>query len=158
VVAHVIRNEQLNNHRPDGGTRPHKTNCVALAFSKVLGISHYATVNLFVDKGWVPRAQALEHDGAILRILAGLPLAEVARDEAWLSVRARLGTLPAGRYFACNSKTKKFKDTNSIGHAFAIIRSAGAGWGVAANNQEKRDTSYASVLQDADNISVWGPA
>lgn len=158
MVAAVIRNEQLNNHRPVGGTRKHSTNCVALAFSKVLEIGHYATVNLFVAKQWVPDAKALENDAAILRIVAGLPLPELARDEPWLSLKTRLGSLPQGRYFACNSKTKKFNDTSSIGHAFAIIRSAGTGWGLAANNAEKPDTSYASALRDADNISLWGPA
>lgn len=158
MVAAVIRNVQLNNTRPDGGTRPYETNCVALAFSKVLGIGHYATVNLFVARRWVPNASALENDGAILRIVAGLPLPAVARDESWFSLKTRLGSLPAGRYFACNSKSKLFNDTSSVGHAFAIIRHGSAGWGIAANNAEAEDKSYASALKDADNISVWGPA
>ncbi len=158
MVAAIIQGVALNNGVPVGGMRPRETNCVAMAFSKVLGIGVHATVNLFVARGYVPNGDALEHDGAILRICAALGLTEVTRDETWLSLKARLGNLEAGRYFACNSKAKKMLDKNSVGHAFAIIRHGSKGWGVAANNAEEADTSYVSKLLDADNISLWGPA
>lgn len=158
MVATIIQTEALNNHSPVGGMRSYDTNCVAMAFSKVLGIGVNATVNLFVARGWVPNGNALENDEAIVRIVDGLPLPQVARDESWVSLKARLGSLPAGRYFACNSKGKKFLDSSAVGHAFAIIRGGSAGWGTAANNAEKSGTSYASELRDSHNISLWGPA
>lgn len=158
MVAAIIQNAVLNNHTPAGGMRPYDTNCVAMAFSKVLGIGVNATVNLFVARNWVPNGLALENDEAILRIVQGLPLPPVARDEAWATLKARLNTLPAGRYFACNSKSKTFLQPSAVGHAFAIIRHGNAGWGVAANNAEKTGVSYVSELRDAHNISLWGPA
>lgn len=158
MVAAVIQGVALSNRSPDGGMRGYDTNCVAMAFSKVLGIGVNATVNLCVARGWVPNGLALENDGAILRVVGGLPLANVATDERWRDLKLRLGTLAAGRYFACNSKAAKFDTPASKGHAFAIIRHGNGGWGTAANNAERTGVSYASAIGDADLICVWGPS
>ncbi|UAJ11142.1 hypothetical protein [Polymorphobacter megasporae] len=158
MVAQLIQGVALNNRSPVGGMRNYDTNCVAMAFSKVLGIGVNATVNLLVSRGWVPDGIALENDGAILRIVAGLPLAEVTRDEKWSDLKLRMSTLAAGRYFACNTKAAKFNTPASNGHAFAIIRHANGGWGTAANNAERTGVSYASAIGESNSISVWGPA
>ncbi len=158
MVAAIIEGVALTNSSPIGGMRDYDTNCVAMAFSKVLGIGVNATVNLIVSRGWVPNGSALENDGAILRVVAGLPLAQVTRDEKWSNLKLRLGTLTAGRYFACNCKAEKFNTPASKGHAFAIIRHANGGWGTAANNAERTGVSYASAMGAADLISVWGPS
>jgi hypothetical protein len=155
MVSALIQNVALNNHSPAGGMLPYHQNCVAMAFSRTLGIGVNAAVNLFIANGWVGSASALQYDNAIATIVAQLPLANVALDESWLSLKPRLSTLPDGRYFAVNSGANNFGGTG-IGHAFAIVKHGS--WGTAANNSEKTDSNYGSNIAGSSKISLWGPA
>lgn len=154
MVSALIQNVPLNNV-PPGGVLPYHQNCVAMALSRVLGIGVTPAINLCISRGWVPTANALQYDNAIATIVAGLPLANRATNETWLSLRARLGNLTDGRYFAVNSGVNDFGG-QGIGHAFAIIKNGG--WGTFANNQEKEGENYGSNIPGGHKISVWGPA
>lgn len=154
MVSALIQNQPLNN-QPPAGMLPYHQNCVAMAFSRTLGIGVHAAVNLFIARGWVGSAGALQYDNAIATIVARLPLVNVALDESWLSLRPRLSTLPDGRYFAVNSGANNFGGTG-IGHAFAIVKNGG--WGTAANNSEKTGSNYGSGIAGSSKISLWGPA
>ena len=150
----LIRNQPLNNAPPDG-VLPYGQNCVAMALSRVLGIGVTPAINLCIVKGWAPTPGALQYDNAIATVMAGLPLANRATNEAWLTLRARLSTLPDGRYFAVNSGVNDFGG-QGVGHAFAIIKNGS--WGTYANNQEKKGENYGSRIPGGSKISVWGPA
>lgn len=155
MVASVIRYEQLDNSAPNG-MLDWQHNCAANAFACVLEIGNHATINLFIAKGWIPSAQALQYDNAIATVATNLPLTKRATDEAWLSLKQRLGQLADGRYFAINTGVNKFGG-QGVGHAVAIIVN-GNSWSMKANNSEKKEQLYSSALLGSDKFSVWGPA
>jgi hypothetical protein len=134
---------------------PYDQNCVAMAFSRVLGIGVYATVNLFIARGWAATANALQYDETIQRVVDGLPLTQRALNTAWQDLRTQLSNLSDGRYFAVNNGIHEFGG-RGVGHAFAIIKQGG--WGTAANNSERTGYNYGSTITNSSNISVWGPA
>lgn len=154
MLSKLIKDEKLSNKAPVNKLS-YGTNCVAMAFSRVLGIGDNAAINLFIAKGWVPSAQALQFDNAIETIVARLPLQNKFLNESWQNVKPHLSRLSDGRYFAINSGVNQFGG-QGIGHAFAIIKHGG--WGTYANNAEKSGYNYSSTINDAYYISVWGPS
>jgi hypothetical protein len=136
---------------------PYHQNCAAMAFSRVLGISVYATLSLFLKKGWIATANATQHDGRIAELIEHLDLEEQYLDRPWAEVKTGLSGLADGRYFAVNSGVVKFKATGDhIGHAFAIVKKGG--WSVYANNSElNQGKQYAKTIMPTHKISVWGP-
>jgi len=131
-----------------------------MAFSRVLGVGVNPVLNLFIAKGWIPNAAALQHDNAIATLLAGLPLPRIATDEA-LSLRPLISTGEQGRYFAVNTGINNFGGTG-IGPAFEITKNA-TGWTAYANNSEKSTAvgetrTYVNRISTGNHISVWEPA
>lgn len=156
MVSALIRNEALDNSAPPN-MLPYQQNCVAMALSRVLGIALHPTVNLCIAKGWVQNGNGMQYDAAIGRIVAGLPLAQILLDEPWLTAKPQLSNLADGRYFAVNTGVHQFGG-QGVGHAFVIIKKGG--WSIYANNSEinGHGQSYRSRINDAHNISIWGPA
>lgn len=154
MPSHLLQGVPLSN-TPPAGMLPYDKNCVAMAFSRVLGIGVHAAINFIIAKGWAPTASALENDGVIETIVKGLPLAARAKNVQWQSLRTQLGAYPDGRYFAVNNGAHDFGG-KGVGHAFAIIKHGA--WGTAANNAEETGQNYSSTISGSSKISVWGPA
>lgn len=152
MVASVLRNITLDDSQP-GGMLPYDKNCVAMTFSRLLGVGVYATINFFLQKQWIKNAKDLENDNTIELVIGKLDLQERYKKQSWATVKTGMQGMPDGRYFATNWGIEDSKA--KAGHAFAIIKKGGVG--VAGNNAEDTDRPYHSQISDSHLISVYGP-
>jgi hypothetical protein len=149
--AKVLAGVDLDKSQPSSMLGYDK-NCVAMTFSRLLGVGVYATVNFFLQKGWIKNASDLEHDNAIDTVVGHLSLEEKYENTSWATVKTGMKGHPDGRYFAVN----RGANTGATGHAFAIIINQGS-VGVYGNNAEKKNNPYHSQINDSHKISVYGP-
>jgi hypothetical protein len=153
MPASVLDGAVLNNRAPRE-ILPYDKNCVAMTFSRLLGIGVYATINHFVTKGWIARGTDLENDEKVTAIIGHLGLEKQFRDEKWSAVKPKLSALRDGRYYGMNYGPRG-SASGATGHAFAIVKKGG--WGVFGNNSERSDRTYLSTIHPDHLISVYGP-
>jgi len=158
MVAKILENQKLDYSQPSN-ILPYDKNCVAMTFSRLLGVGVYPTINFFLQKGWISKASDLENDGMINKIIKELNLAECYVDSSWAAVKTGMQGYKDGRYFATNWGPSGSAGGN--GHAFAIIKKGGIG--VYGNNQEVKQSSngssrpYHQAINETHKISVYGP-
>ncbi|HEV2150210.1 MAG TPA: hypothetical protein VGR37_22620 [Longimicrobiaceae bacterium] len=152
MPATILTGETLNNHVVKD-MLPYDKNCVAMAFSRVLGIGVYATLNHFVSKQWISRASDLENINKLDKVLKGLGLKACYDDKTW-SIETGMKGQGDGRYFAVNWGVNGKTGSDPKGHAFAIVKKGGIG--IAGNNAEATSRPYHGEIMD-HKISVFGP-
>ncbi|MEM7211812.1 MAG: hypothetical protein AAF479_07965 [Pseudomonadota bacterium] len=117
---------------------PYDKNCVAMSFSRCMGVGVYAAINFFLDKGWISSAADLENDTSMSNVLKGMDMTKIYDHEPWSKVKSGLKGRPDGRYFAVNTGVK---DSGFDGHAIAIIKKGALG--VVGNNQDTKGSNLA---------------
>ncbi|MFJ2363166.1 hypothetical protein ACIPIN_05480 [Pseudomonas sp. NPDC087697] len=147
--------KDLDTNRPEDMLDNDK-NCVAMSFSRVLGINVYTTINFFLQKGWINSATQLENDTIVEDIAAELCMEKIYTNTPWGELKTSMAKNLEGRYLAVNTGIHGFNESAStVGHAFCIIKNGGLG--VAGNNSEKKHTPYHSQIGHMHKITVWGP-
>jgi hypothetical protein len=150
--AQILNGVTLDNSQPEN-LLAYDKNCVAMTFSRLLGVGVYPTINFFLAKGWIKKASDLENDSAIEKVAKELGLDEKYKNTAWSAVKTGMKGHSDGRYFAINRTT----NPDSTGHAFALIIN-GSSVGVVGNNQEgPNEKAYNSKIKDIHLVSVYGP-
>ncbi|MBD8879558.1 hypothetical protein IHE49_03580 [Rhodanobacter sp. 7MK24] len=158
MVAQVITGEALDYSQPDG-MLPYDKNCVAMTFSRLLGVGVYPTINFLIRKGWITRASDLENDTTINKVIEKLALAARYADTPWETVKVGMQGMQDGRYYATNWGPSG--SSGGRGHAFAIVKKGGIG--VYGNNQEVKQSEsspsrpYHQSIHATHKISVYGP-
>jgi len=147
--------ENLDSNKPEGMLDTDK-NCVAMSFSRVLGINVHTTINFFLQKGWIDSAENLENDTTVESIAEKLCMKKIYSNTTWGELKTAMAKDTNGRYLAVNTGVHGFNESPSaVGHAFCIIKNGGLG--VAGNNAEKKNTPYHSQIGHTHKITVWGP-
>jgi hypothetical protein len=158
MVAKVISQETLDYSQPENMLLYDK-NCVAMTFSRLLGVGVYPAINFLLKKGWIKKASDLENDTTIDTVIQNLDLEARYVDAAWTTVKVGMKGMPDGRYYATNWGPGGSK--GGKGHAFSIIKKGGVG--IYGNNQEvkkseQRDSRpYHQALHETHLVSVYGP-
>ncbi|MBT2321870.1 hypothetical protein J7E62_05805 [Variovorax paradoxus] len=158
MVATVIRRETLDYSQP-ASMLPYDKNCVAMTFSRLLGVGVYPAINFLLKKGWISKASDLENDTIIDTVIKKLDLTERYVDTAWTTVKVGMKGMPDGRYYATNWGPSG--SAGGKGHAFTIIKKGGVG--IFGNNQEvkksaqKESRPYHQTLRETHRVSVYGP-
>jgi hypothetical protein len=147
--------KDLDNSTPENRLAKDK-NCVAMSFSKVLGINAHAAINFFLQKKWIKSASELENDTIVEAIATNLCMKKVYANKPWGELKALMAKEMDGRYLAVNTGKDGFNESPStVGHAFCIIKNGGLG--VAGNNAENSGKPYHSQIVHTHKITVWGP-
>ncbi|MBC3777649.1 hypothetical protein [Pseudomonas sp. SWRI99] len=147
--------DDLDNKTPKDRLAEDK-NCVAMSFSKVLGINAHAAINFFLQKGWIESARKLENDTIVESIADHLRMKKIYSDKPWGELKTLMAKDLDGRYLAVNTGINGFNESpSSVGHAFCIIKNGGLG--VAGNNAENPNSPYHSRIGQTHKITVWGP-
>lgn len=158
MVAQVISNWTLDYAQPDNMLSYDK-NCVAMTFSRLLGVGLYPTINFLIKKKWISDASELENDTTINTVIEKLGLQPRFHDTPWVTVKVGMSGMPDGRYYATNWGPSG--SAGGQGHAFAIIKNGGVG--VYGNNQEVKQQvnspsrPYHQTLHVTHKVSVYGP-
>jgi hypothetical protein len=158
MVAKAISNETLDYSQP-ANMLPYDKNCVAMTFSRLLGVGVYPAINFLLKKGWIKKASDLENDTTIDTVIKNLDLKERYVDAAWTTVKVGMKGMPDGRYYATNWGPGG--SSGGKGHAFSIIKNGGVG--IYGNNQEVKKSEqreakpYHQSLHETHLVSVYGP-
>ena len=110
MVAHVISGETLDETLDDSQPAdllPYDKNCVAMTFSRLLGVGVYPTINFLKKKGRISKASDLkvsdlENDSTIETAIGKLEWPRRYLDTPWESVKVGMKGMPDGRYYATN--------------------------------------------------------
>ncbi|MHB1058854.1 MAG: hypothetical protein ACYC0F_13335 [Rhodanobacter sp.] len=158
MVARVMSGEVLDYKQPSNMLAYDK-NCVAMTFSRLLGVGVYPAINFLMKKGWIGKASDLENDTTINTVIEKLGLEERYVDTPWVTVKVGMKGMPDGRYYATNWGPAG--SSGGKGHAFSIIKKGGVG--IYGNNQEVKKSErneskpYHQALHVTHKVSVYGP-
>jgi hypothetical protein len=158
MKAQIISGETLDYTQP-ANMLLYDKNCVAMTFSRLLGVGVYPTINFMIKQGWIRKASDLENDGTINTVIEKLALQERYKDTSWTAVKVGMKGMPDGRYYATNWGPGG--SSGGKGHAFSIIKNGGIG--IYGNNQEVKKSEqakskpYHQALNETHLVSVYGP-
>lgn len=145
---------EFDYHKPNK-ILPVEKNCVAMAFSKMLGLPVYAVINMFIKNGWISTPESLQYSETIVNIMNKFGLSQKFEDKEWATIKDAI-KLINGRYFAVNTQSASFSDRGSSGHAFCIIVKD-LSLGISGNNADSAYSSYNSKILGHHKITIWEP-